>query len=283
MKSKSIASSIQRFSTGVPAMVLCFILLLLPLAPAAADDAADLVTDRPDQTESAVIVPPGTTQIELGWLFTRDDSGGVRTETHQVPGTLARISLAERVELRVGWSGYVTADVRFGRIEVDADGIGDADLGAKILLREEQGRTPQMALLVSTSVPVGDDELTSDRFDPQLRLAFSNTLSETVGLGYNVGLAFASEPGDDGEIHTLSSVFYTVALGFGLGDRLGAFVEVFGDFPASASGDSAHSFDGGFTYLVRDNVQLDLFAGLGLSDAADDWFLGLGISVRFPG
>ena len=36
-------------------------LLLLPVLPAVAEE--DLVTDRPDQTESAVVVPEGTWQV----------------------------------------------------------------------------------------------------------------------------------------------------------------------------------------------------------------------------
>lgn len=51
---------------------------------------------------------------------------------------------------------------------------------------------------------------------------------------------------------------------------------------ASASGGPSNSFDGGFTYLLRDDLQVDASAGVGLSDDADDWFVGLGLSLRFP-
>ncbi len=118
--------------------------------------------------------------------------------------------------------------------------------------------------------------------DPALRLSFAHTLSERLSLGYNVGIGWESGPGGDGGTTTLSSYLYTVALGIGLSDRVGAFVELFGDVPASAPGGPANSFDGGFTFLVRDNLQFDVAAGAGLSDAADDWFAGVGISVRWP-
>lgn len=275
----SIASGL---SAGVRWCVFLGALVLFRSAPASAEGPGDLVTDRPDQTESSVVVPRGWVQLEVGWGFTRYDEGGVRLEVHEVPASLLRVGLSRKVELRIGWTGFVDAEARAGRFELSEDGVGDAELGAKISLGEERGKRPEMALLVGTSVPVGDDAFTSDRFDPNLRLAFSHTLSERVGLGYNVGLGFGSELGGDGERHTLSTAFYTVALGFGLSDQWGAFVELFGDVPASASGDSSHSFDGGFTYLVRDNLQLDLAGGVGLSDAADDWFVGLGLSVRWP-
>ncbi len=267
-------------SVFLPSVILSS--TLLAVASARADQPSDLVTDRPDQTESSVVVGKGFTQLETGWTFTRDDEDGRHLDVHEVPGTLLRVGLSERVELRIGWSGFVDAEASFGRSEVNIDGLGDGELGAKIFLGEERGRRPEMAILVGTSVPIGDDEFTSDRFDPNVRLAFAHTLSDRVSLGYNVGMSLESGPGADGATSTLSTAFYTVALGLGLTDKLGAFVELFGDIPMSASGGPANSFDGGFTYLVKDNVQLDLAGGLGLSDAAADWFVGLGVSVRFP-
>lgn len=42
-----------------------------------------------------------------------------------------------------------------------------------------------------------------------------------------------------------------------------------------------HYFNGGFTYRVTPNFQLDIRAGLGLSRAADDFFTGTGFAVRY--
>ena len=241
--------------TVVRRLVLACGLLLLPLVQANAEGAADLVTDRPDQTESSLVVPRGSYQLEVGWTFTRDDEDSVRFESHEVPGSLLRVGLSDKIELRIGWTGFVDSELRFGGFKASDDGIGDGELGAKIHLAEERGGRPEIALLVSTSVPIGDDAYTTDRFDPALRLALAHTLSERVSLGYNFGLAFESGVGDDGDRDTLSNAFYTVALGFALSDRWGAFVELYGDVPASASGGPANAFDGGFTYLLRDNVQ----------------------------
>ena len=85
---------------------------------------------------------------------------------------------------------------------------------------------------------------------------------------------------------TRSSFVYSAALGVGLTERLGAFAELFGaeplDSPPGEPSDSAVSADAGLTWLVRPNVQLDLSAGGGLTDATEDWFVGAGISVRWP-
>ena len=62
----------------------------------------ELVTDRPDQTESSVVVPPGYVQLETGWTFSHNKADGIRNETHEFPGTLLRIGVLDRVEFRLG-------------------------------------------------------------------------------------------------------------------------------------------------------------------------------------
>jgi hypothetical protein len=39
--------------------------------------------------------------------------------------------------------------------------------------------------------------------------------------------------------------------------------------------------DGGFTWLVSDNLQLDISAGAGLNHAAPDFFISAGAAWRF--
>ncbi len=51
----------------------------------------ELVTDRPDQTESSVVVPPGFFQIEIGGTYTGSD-----TRVLETPGTLVRIGVFDR-------------------------------------------------------------------------------------------------------------------------------------------------------------------------------------------
>ena len=252
-------------------------LLALSLPASAAEEP--LVTDRPDQTESAEVVPKGTLQLEAGWTFTRDDEGAAWLEQHEIPQTLLRVGVSRRIELRFGWDGYATSEIESPAGRVDHDGVGDASLGLKALLRPATGREPQIALLAGTTLPVGDDEVTSDEADPELRLALAHDLTDRLSLGYNVGVARESEPGEGSR----ELAFGTVALGIGLGDRTGMFLELFGDTPLdSGDGDGAISFDAGVTYLLRETVQLDLAAGRRLGGAAPDWFLGVGLSWRWP-
>ncbi len=267
-----------------PAVALAVLggFLMLSAAPAAAADDEPMVTDRPDQTESASIVPKGALQLELGALHTRDGNG-IERETTQVPASLLRFGLRERLELRLGWAGFVDERLRTRSASASASGTGGADLGFKLLLAEEgPGRRPQTALLASTTLAVGSEGFSSDRFDPSVRLAMSSTLGDRLSVGYNGGLTLTSRERPGRGVTTLTSALYTVSLAIDLDGPASVFVELFGTIPVSDPGPESHSFDAGLTWLARPRLQLDVAGGVGLSEEAADWFVGIGVSTRFP-
>ena len=241
--------------------------MFLALGTASAQ-TPDLVTDRPDQTESAAAVPRGLVQVETGYLFSRDDS----VNTFEAPGTLVRIGLGARTELRVGHAGVIGSRRRHG--------AGDSQVGAKVnLIAAADGWTPQLAIIGGLSLPTGDEPFSSDGVDPSFLMAFAHELSPRLSVGYNLGAAWESSPGEAGRE---ASLLYTLALGIGVTDRLGAFVEVFGDRRTAADATAGVSIDGGLTFLLTETVQFDLYVGRGLHGPAADTFFGTGLSFRLP-
>ncbi len=228
----------------------------------------DLVTDRPDQTESATVVPRGLVQVETGYLFARDDG----IDAFEAPGTLLRIGLGARTELRVGHAGVIGSDGRHG--------AGDSEIGAKVnLIETAEGWKPELAILGGLSLPTGDEAFSSDGVDPSFLVAFAHELSPRLSLGYNVGAAWESSPDQpDRE----ASLLYSLALGMGVTDRLGAFLELFGDRRTSGDTATGISIDGGMTFLLTDVMQIDLFVGRGLHGPTADTFVGAGLSFRLP-
>lgn len=256
--------------------------LLGPGRVQAVQDPGPLITDRPDQTESAAVVPRGLVQIEGGWGYARDVEAGVEVQAHTLPQMLLRIGIVQGLEGRVGFAGWTRTEVETVSGASTASGVGDIDLGFKYRLAHARGARPDIAFIGTVTLPTGEADFGSERADPSFRLAFANELGERVGLGYNVGAAWTSVPGASGGTETNVDAVYTVAFGFSLTDQVGAFAESFGTFALSDGSSSAHSLDGGLTLLVSDNLQLDLSGGVGLNDAAADWFVGAGISARLP-
>jgi len=248
----------------------CTTFYFLTMALSSSLIAEPLVTDRPDATESSSVVAPGFFQLEVGVTAFEDAEGTSGVESL---GTLLRVGVIQDLELRLGWGGYLDSD--------EVSGVNDMALGFKYYIAPELGWRPEMAVLVHTSLPVGESELSSDAYDPDFLLSFSHSLSERISLGYNVGAAIeTSQGGDSGKDKTLSSALYSVALGYKVSERAGAYLEVFGSEGLSAD-DSPASIDGGLTWLLSDDAQLDCFAGFGLNDDADEWFVGIGYSLRW--
>ena len=79
-----------------------------------------------------------------------------------------------------------------------------------------------------------------------------------------------------------ASLLYSLALGMGVTDRLGAFLEVFGDRRMTGDTGAGVSIDGGLTFLLTATMQIDLFVGRGLHGPTADAFVGTGLSFRLP-
>jgi hypothetical protein len=242
--------------------------VMLACAGIAGAQTADLVTDRPDATESATVVGRGLVQVETGYLFaSTNDVGG-----HEVPGTLVRIGLGGRTELRLGHGGVVGTE--------GGHGLSDSALGVKVnLIEQADGWRPELAVLGGLSLPTGETGFSSDGVDPSFLVAFAHEVSERVSVGYNLGAAWESSPE---QADRDAAVVYSLALGIGLTERLGTFVELFGDQPTREQIDAGLSLDGGFTVLLTPLVQLDVFVGTGLHGSVDDLFVGTGLSFRLP-
>jgi hypothetical protein len=248
-------------------------LLVLALAglharPLVGQPGAPLVTDRPDFTESALTVPRRDVQLESGYTFTRAEGGN----EHALGEILLRIGLLDHVEARIGLGSYAWVEASGD----DPSGFEDPSLGIKAVLAREETAGVAAALLAGSSAPVGDDDLGEDDWQPEVKLAVSRGLSEVVALAANAGYARASEDGEGFDQGSAS-----LSLGMGLSDRWGAYGEAYGTFPATRSGDDEAVLNGGFTFLVHPLLQLDARAGAGLTDAAPDFFVGLGIARRW--
>jgi hypothetical protein len=243
--------------------------LLLGPAAGAAQEPEPLVTDRPDFTESAAVPGRGRVQVEGGW--TVEESGGARA--HSLGEILVRIGLGDRLEARIEPGSWATADDG----DADVSGLDDAGLGVKVLLLEEiPPIRPAVAVLLSSSVPTGDDEIGSPEWQPEARLALGWMLSDLWSLGANAGWG---RP--DGEEGRFDQALGSVALGRALGERLGMFLELYGFAPAAPDQDAAAVFDGGLTLAFGPDAQLDIRAGAGLTDVAPDWLFGLGFARRW--
>ncbi len=244
------------------------------------DPNEPLVTDRPDFTEASTTVGLGTLQLEAGYTYVQDRANGDLVQTHSFPETFLRMGLfAEWFEMRLAWN-YNVVPSRVGSERFTDDGAVDLYMSWKIALTKQQGLLPEMVIMPQMTVPTGAAAFTAHEVQAGVSWLYGWEVLDWLACGGSTQLnrrlnTFAEDYGEMAQSFTIN---------YSLSDKLGAYTEWFAFFPSGAN-DAAvstqHYLDGGFTYRVTINFQLDIRAGIGISEASDDFFAGSGFSVRF--
>jgi len=241
--------------------------------PAAEPEVAGIVTDRPDFTESSEVVPKGGFQFESGISYEGDTAGGDRSRSFGAPGALLRLGLGFRTELRIAAEGLISEAIRGGR----TSGYSDIEVGAKFRLFNQDQIGVDLALMPMVTLPTGADAFTAGAVEPVMTLAWARELPSGFGLTGNLNAGSVSD--DAGRFPQQSVSF---SLGHSLVAGWNGYLETYGFTRLERDGERAITVNGGVTRPVGDNIQFDLAVGRGLTDAAPDWFVGFGFSIRGP-
>jgi hypothetical protein len=239
------------------------------------DTIPSLITDRPTQAVSPYTMPRGKLQIETGVIYTNRNDQTDLIEQWSYATTLLRYGIYDHFEIRLN-SSYETTAVHVKETKEDStiSGMGPLTAGLKIRVIEEKGIRPEIAIVASiTFRHLGDENYRPTYSYPVGLLSASHTLSERFSLGYNLGFAYDGEDAD-------GFFLYTAYLGFYITKRLWVFAEVFGNFDSGNFPN--HKIDGGLTYLIRHNLQIDVSAGNGFAEDVDKYFVNGGMSWRIP-
>ena len=227
-------------------------------------------TDRPDQTESVFITKKNYIQAEIGFNIEKDND--LTAILH--PTTLLKYGLSKRFEFRL-ISEFASVEtpvmIPFGNDIIT--GLLPVQIGGKLAISKEKGILPQTALLFHVAPPkLGSKKFHNEKWAPDFRISMQHTLSDDLGLGYNIGAEW------DGYSDTPYWI-YTIAPGLNIGENWYGYVELFGAFRKDET--PQHSFDCGLAVYLNNNFRLDISTGFGLTEPALDWYGAIGFSFRF--
>jgi hypothetical protein len=242
------------------------------------DEVDEIATDRPDFTESSSNVPVGRLQIESGYTFVRDHDKNSRLHAHSFPELLMRYGLTDEIELRLGWN-YLVEDARHGLpdLSTNADGAADLYLAVGLALSKQKGCWPEAKINLQSTLPTGANAFSADKVNGGFNLLIGWDLSDFISVGASLGVNTITEEDDD-----FVQYHNSWTVGYSLTDQLGAYIEWFGIYRTDSATNAPENYlDGGFTYKVTPDIQLDIRAGVGLNRHAHDFFTGTGVSIRF--
>ena len=213
---------------------------------------SQITTDRPDQTESAVVLSTGQIQVESGISIENSQSN---------INTLFRIGIIEGIEIRINSNYLINDELSF----MKKSSFSDFEVGAKFRIFDKTSNNTKVAFLSHLSIPSAIEVFSNNVYGILSRLNVSHDLNNESQIGYNLGYNKFKKM--DGQF------IYTIVYGRSL-DSFGIFFEIFGD---DSKNSSNINFDSGITYLLDNKKQLDLSIGKGINN--EMFFISGGISI----
>lgn len=226
-----------------------------------------LNTDRPDQTEAPVVIPLKSFQTEIGLLAGRTGNNNFTENQLLIPTLLFRYGLGRIIELRL------VEQVEMLKSEsptYDNFGLSDLELGAKIQILRKENVNTQIAFLSHLILPTGSDGISDGKIGTDNTIAVSHHLNKFLDISYNIGYDYSGNGNGD--------MIYSVSLGAGVTEKAGFYAETYGELAGLK--DPFTNFDTGGTYLLKDNLQLDLSFGTGLNYSMHYFSLGCSWNIQ---
>jgi Putative MetA-pathway of phenol degradation len=241
---------------------------MLPCPDARADSCPQpseaIATDRPDVTNSSIVVPFGSFQSENGINLASRDGG--RT----IDGTNSRwrLGIAPCLEVLVDLPTY------FGNVKFPGNsGFSDVAPAVKWQISPVPG-TIDLSMTVGVLLPTGAVDIEGRGAQPYLQFPWSWELGDGWGLSGMFTEFF--RPVD---LTTKRITEATFVIEKALTDRTSVFTEYVGDYPEGAN--PSQLLNSGMLYRLTPTQQVDFHFAIGLNHNSPSYIVGLGYSVRF--
>jgi hypothetical protein len=231
--------------------------------PTAKDEIA---TDRPDVTNSSLVVPFGSFQSENGVNFRGQDGGQIIDGTN----TRWRLGIAPCLELLMDLPTYF-ATVR----GPGSSGITDLAPAIKWQVSPIPGKV-DLSLVTGVALPTGALNIAGPGAQPYLQMPWSWELHD--GWGVSGMLTEFFHPSD---VVTPRITETTFVVEKKVTERASLFVEYVGDYPENSR--SSQLLNSGGSYRLSQTQQVDFRVAFGLNHNAPSYIVGVGYSFRIDG
>jgi hypothetical protein len=237
-----------------------------PAAEQCTQTSNPIETDRPDTTNSSIVVPVGGLQNENGSNISRRDGSDIFDGTN----SRWRLGVAPCFELLIDLPNYVGTFRGPG-----ASGFGDVTPAMKLQVSPLPG-TFDLSITAGAALPTGALAIAGPGVQPYLQFPWSIDIGNGWAItGMETNFFAPSSP----------SVKYsnqsTIVLEKEVTGRSFLFIEYVGDF--SAAGGNSQLFNSGGGYRVTETQQIDFHLGFGLNRNAPTYIFGVGYSFRLDG
>ena len=240
-------------------------------SPAAAPEGfGPVAPNRPGFTNGSATIAPGDALAENGLALTRTSAASGGTTTLDLPETNLRIGLTPSLEADVG----LPDDFQMHHGD---HGFGDGAVGVKYRFYQSKDGNTKASVAPSLTLPT-HTAYSSGQVDPVLLFGIQTAAGSRWSLASNLVL---TDPTTNTSGQSRQRLFTTTLSGsvaYVLTPKLSAYFDSYDVVPRR--GPSSPVADGGFTFLVNKNLQLDAGVYEGLGGAAPVRVLAFGASFR---
>lgn len=221
-------------------------------------------TDRPDTTNSSIVVPYGSFQDENGVNISRQDGAQIFDGTN----SRWRLGFAPCLEILVDLPDYSGT---FGGGA--ASGFGDVAPAVKWQVSPLPGKF-DLSIVGGSALPTGARAVAGPGVQPYLQFPWSVDLGRGWAVtGMETNFFMPSNP----VVKYANQSTLTIEKEFNEHSFL--FVEYVGNYPAGGASSQLLNTGGG--YRLTETQQIDFHIGFGLDRNAPAYIFGLGYSSRF--
>jgi hypothetical protein len=258
-------------SSGSGGMILLAFLAGLGSSPVRAGEDCptttdEIAVDRPDVTNSSVVVPLASLQLENGINLSRHSGFTALDGTN----SRLRLGVAHCLEVLVDLPDDT-------RVLQGAGPAGLSDIAPAV--KRQLGPLPgdiDLSVTLGLGLPSGATAVSGRGYQPYLQFPWSHP----IGAGWEVDgmLTTFWFPAQSTGRETFESTF---SLERQVGAHADLFVEFVGDYPSSSA--PSQFLNVGGAYRITHLQQLDFHTGFGLDNRAEKAFFGIGYSWRWDG
>jgi hypothetical protein len=217
--------------------------------------------NRPGQVINPDITPKGNFMLETGFQYGKSQG----SKNFLLPAGSVRYGLNPNAEISFNASNIY-------QVDSSLFGLTSYYVGGKIAICDQDNLIPKISFITSFILPfAGVESLRPENSGGLIQLSLSHTIGSKCTVYGNLGATWTGN--DPFPVYNyVLSVYYSPF------NKFYAFAELYGLTPEH--GENSMASDLGVSYMVADNIQIDLTIGADYRDPRDNHFVQIGAAFQ---
>lgn len=232
-----------------------------------AQNSETIQTDRPGQAIVPYTVGKNTIQGQHGIDYTHAEDNAI-TEGMLIDNVI-KYGIGSNIELNT-LIDYQSTQTNTQPEVTKQSGFSNVHVGFRVKLFDEKKILPAIGFQMRMKIPGISKDYASKYTSPFMILTTNKSTTSGIGMTTNWTVSWN---GNDG----VPTGGYVINLSFPIYKKLSGYIENYGQVYNETF---ETRYDGGFAYLLHNNLQLDLYGGYGSNHGVEDYFISTGISWR---